>query len=375
MKSLLRGLAVILGSCVAALAIAACGSSGSSSSASSSSSAAPASSNTSSTSSAASSSGGTTKYTVGFSNPQGAQPILQAFQKSLVAAGARAGIKIVPVDAQLNPQKQVSDVDQMVAQHVNGIIVFPLAPGTLNPALNQARAAGIKVLGFNAIVQKPAAGASIAPYDADFDQGEDYQGAQLLAKYVSNQLHGKGNVLGIGIGVPVPSIKFMVQNFQTYFKQDAPGATWASTVDNATDDIAGGEKVAADAVTRFHNNIQGVMAYNDDSAIGAAVALKNAGVQNPIIVGQNGDPQGVNALKTGQMSAMVDITPWRQALIAATMMNDLLTGKKVPNWVANPVILYTKSNVDSRLDWNKATAEIQSGQLTCQSGGCPSSIL
>jgi ribose transport system substrate-binding protein len=374
MKSLSRGLAVILGCCVAAMAVGACGSSKSSSSASTSSGAASASSTTSA-SSGASSSGGKKQYVVGFSNPQGAQPILQAFQKSLVAAGARAGIKIVPVDAQLNPQKQVSDVNQMVAQHVNGIIVFPLAPGTLNPALNQARAAGIKVLGFNAIVQKPGAGASIAPYDADFDQGEDYQGAQLLAKYVADQLHGKGNVLGIGIGVPVPSIKFMVQNFQTYFKQYAPSATWLSTVDNATDDIAGGEKVAAEAVTRFHNNIQGVMAYNDDSAIGAAVALKNAGVQNPIIVGQNGDPQGVNALKTGRMSAMIDITPWRQALIAATMMNDLLTGKKVPNWVANPVILYTKSNVDSRLDWNKAVSEIQSGQLTCQSGGCPSSIL
>lgn len=374
MKCFSRRLAVIISCCIAALAIGACGSSKSSSSASTASSAGSA-SGTTSTSSAASSSGGKTQYVVGFSNPQGAQPILQAFQQSLVAAGARVGIKVVPVDAQLNPQKQVSDVNQMVAQHVKGIIVFPLAPGTLNPALNQARAAGIKVLGFNAIVQKPAAGASIAPYDADFDQGEDYQGAQLLAKYVSDQLHGKGNVLGIGIGVPVPSIHFMVQNFQTYFKQDAPSASWVSTVDNATDDIAGGEKVAADAATRFHNNIQGVMAYNDDSAIGAAVALKNAGVKNPIIVGQNGDPQGVNALKTGQMSAMIDITPWRQALIAATMMNDLLTGKKVPNWVANPVILYTKSNVGSRLDWNKAISEIKSGSLTCQNGGCPSSIL
>jgi ribose transport system substrate-binding protein len=372
MKPISRGLAATFTCCAVIVALAACGSSNSSSSSSST---AAASGSGSASSTSTSSSSSTKQLVVGFSNPQGAQPILQTFQKSLVAAGKNLGIKVVPVDAQLNPQKQVSDINQMVAQHVNGIIVFPLAPGTLNPALNQARAQGIKVLGFNAVVQKPAAGASIAPYDADFDQGEDYQGAQLLAQYVSQQLHGKGNVLGIGIGVPVPSLHFMVQQYQADLKQLSPSMTWLSTVDNATDDINGGQKVASQATTRYHGNIQAVMAYNDDSAIGAAIALKSAGSQNAVIVGQNGDPQGVNALKTGQMSAMVDILPWRQALIAATMMHDLLSGKSVPNWVANPVALYTKSNVSTRLDWDKAVSEIQSGQLTCKNGGCPSSIL
>jgi ribose transport system substrate-binding protein len=362
MHTLMRRLALITGGCLAAAAVAACGSSGSSSS-------------HAKASSSGAGSSRAKQFVVGFSNPQGAQPILQSFQQALVAAGQHLGIKFVPIDAQLNPQKQVSDVDQMVAQHMNGIIVFPLAPGTLNPALSQARAAGIKVLGFNAVVQQPAPGASVAPYNADFDQGEDYQGARLLAQYVAKQLHGSGNVLGIGIGVPVPSLHFMVQQYQTYLKQMAPGAKWLETVDNQTDDIAGGEKVASEAATRYHGNIQAVMAYNDDSAIGAAVALKNAGVKNPVIVGQNGDPQGVAAIKDGQMSAMVDIVPWREALIAATMMHDMLTGKSVPNWVATPVQMYTKSNITSRLDWNKAIQEIQAGTLTCQNGGCPSSIL
>jgi ribose transport system substrate-binding protein len=315
------------------------------------------------------------QYVVGFSNPQGAQPILQAFQQALIAAGKNMGIKIIPLDAQLNVQKQVSDIDQLIAQHVNGIIAFPLAPNTLNPALQSARQAGIKVLGFNAIVQKPAAGASIAPYDADFDQGEDYQGAKLLAQYVSQHLHGPGNVLGIGIGAPVPSLHFMVQQYQKYLSQMSSGAHWLGTESNATDDIAGGEQVAAEAATKYQGKINAVMAYNDDSAIGAAIALKNAGVKNPIIVGMNGDPEGVTAIKDGQMSAMIDIVPWREALIAITMMHDLLTGKSVPNWVATPIEMYTKSNINQRLDWSQAVQEISEGRLSCQKGGgCPASI-
>ncbi|HVA30928.1 MAG TPA: sugar ABC transporter substrate-binding protein [Gaiellaceae bacterium] len=316
------------------------------------------------------------QFVVGFSNPTGAQPILQTFQKSLVAAGKHLNIKVVPVDAQLNVQKQVSDINQMVAQHVDGIVVFPLAPNTLTPALNRARKAGIKILGFNAVVQKPKAGASIAPYDANFDQGEDYQGAKMLAQYVSKQFRGSGNVLGIGISVPVPSLHFMVKQYQSYLKQLAPKLKWLETASNPTDDIAGGEKVASEAATRYQGKINAVMAYNDDSAIGAAIALRNAGVQHPVIVGQNGDPQGVTAIRSGQMSAMVDIVPWREALVAATMMNDLLTGKKVPNWVATPVVMYTKSNIGTRLDWNKALQRIASGTLSCQKGGgCPSSIM
>jgi ribose transport system substrate-binding protein len=315
------------------------------------------------------------KYTVGFSNPTGAQPILQTFQKSLVAAAAHLGIKVVPIDAQLNVQKQVSDINQMVAQHMNGIIVFPLAPNTLTPALNRAKKAGIKVLGFNAVVKKPAAGASVAPYDANFDQGEDYQGAQELAQFVAKQLKGRGSVLGIGISVPVPSLHFMLKQYQAYLKKAAPQVKWLETASNPTDDIAGGEKVASQSATKHQGKINAVMAYNDDSAIGAAIALRNAGIKNPVIVGQNGDPQGVNAIKNGQMSAMVDIVPWREALIAATMMSDLLKGNKVPTWVATPVEMYTKANISKRLDWNKAVQQITSGKLSCKSGGgCPSSI-
>jgi ribose transport system substrate-binding protein len=314
------------------------------------------------------------QYVVGFSNPTDAQPVLQAFQAALIAAGKNLGIKVVPMDAELNVQTQVSDIDQMVAEHMNGIIVFPLAPDTLNPALNQARQAGIKVLGFNAVIQPPAKGASVEPYDANFDQGEDYQGADLLAKYVSKEITGQGKVLGIGIGAPVPSLQFMMQQDQAYLKDTVGSVQWLETASNATDDIAGGEKAAQEAATKYQGKINAVMAYNDDSAIGAAIALRDAGVKNPVIVGMNGDPQGVAAINNGQMSAMIDIVPWREALIGAAMIDRLLTGKSVPTWVATPVELYTKASIGQRLDWNKAIQEIQNGGLTCKNGGCPASV-
>lgn len=316
---------------------------------------------------------GSKHYTVGFSNPTGAQPILQTFQTAFTAAAAQDNITVKSLDAQLDPNKQVSDVNQFVAQHVNAIVVFPISQNSLTPALNRARQAGIKILGFNAILSPNTA--SIAPYDANFDQGEDFQGAQLLADYVGQQLHGKGNILGVGIGVPVPSLQFMVSQYKKDITTKYPGIQWLSTASNATDDIAGGEKAVGDALTKYKGNIQALMSYNDDSAIGGAVAFKNAGVKNPIIVGQNGDPQGVQAIKDGNMSAMIDIVPWREALVGEALVKRLLEGKSVPKWVATPVEMYTKATIGKRLDWTKAVSEIKNGTLSCaKGGGCPSSL-
>jgi ribose transport system substrate-binding protein len=368
-RRLVRGAMV---PCVVGLSVlaAACGSSGSSSSSSASTAA-----SSSATSSAASSSAAPKQqFVVGFSNPTGAQPSLNSTQAAVTALGKRLGIKVISLDAQLNVQKQVSDINQFIAQKVNGIIVFPLAPNTLNPALQRAHQAGIKVLGWDAFTQKPASGASIAPYDANFDQGLSYGGAKQLATLVGTSLHGSGNVLGIGIGAPVPSIAFQVQQYQKDIAAGYPNLKWLGTVQNATDDIAGGQKVTAQAITRFGGKINAVMSYNDDSAIGAAIALKSNGTHNAVIVGEGGTSEGVAAVKSGQITASVDIVPWRQGLIAATMMHDLLTNQSVPPWVENPVIMYTKSNISKRLDWDTAVSQIASGQLTCANGGCPAPL-
>jgi ribose transport system substrate-binding protein len=368
-RRLVRGAIV---PCVVGLSVlvTACGSSGSSSSSSASTAA-----SSSATSSAASSSAAPKQqFVVGFSNPTGAQPSLNSTQAAVTALGKRLGIKVISLDAQLNVQKQVSDINQFIAQKVNGIIVFPLAPNTLNPALQRAHQAGIKVLGWDAFTQKPASGASIAPYDANFDQGLSYGGAKQLATLVGTSLHGSGNVLGIGIGAPVPSIAFQVQQYQKDIAAGYPNLKWLGTVQNATDDIAGGQKVTAQAITRFGGKINAVMSYNDDSAIGAAIALKSNGTHNAVIVGEGGTSEGVAAVKSGQITASVDIVPWRQGLIAATMMHDLLTNQSVPPWVENPVIMYTKSNISKRLDWDTAVSQIASGQLTCANGGCPAPL-
>lgn len=310
-------------------------------------------------------------YVVGLSNPQGAQPILKLTQEVFTAAMTKDGIEVKALDAQLDPAKQVTDVDQLIAQKVDAIVVYPLDANSLKPALDRARTAGIKLIGWAALAGPDSA---LGSYATNVDTGGSYRGAGLLADFVKQKLGSGGNVLGVGLGIPVPALETLVSNYQADVTKGT-SIKWLGRVDNPTDDIAGGQKVVATALTKYQNDVQAIMAYNDSSAIGAAVAAKAAGLTNVVVVGQNGDTDGVDAVKDGRISATVDLVPWRTGLILKTLTRAVLDGKSVPGYVESPSELYTKDNLADRLDWAEASSKAAAGTLSCaDGGGCPDDV-
>ena len=315
---------------------------------------------------------GDSKFTVGISNPQGAQPILKMTQDTFTSAAARDGIAVKALDAQLDPAKQVTDVDQLIAQQVDLIVVYPLDANSLKPALQRANAAGIKVVGW-AGLESPESDPGVLT--SNVDTGGSYRGSKLLSDFVKDKLGGKGNVLGVGLGVPVPILETMMSQYE---KNTTEGSAidWLGRVDDPTDDIAGGQKVVATALTKYQNDIQGIMAYNDAAAIGAAVAVKAAGLDDVVIVGQNGDEDGIKAVDDGRLSATIDLVPWRTGLILESISRAVLNGQEVPAFVESPTELYTAGNAGNRLPWADAAAQIESGEITCaQGGGCPDNVV
>lgn len=332
--------------------VAACGSSHSSSPAPSS---AP--------SGASSSTAPKVTYTVGFSNPQGTQPVLDDFQQALTLAGQRVGIKVISLNAALSVANQVSDIQQFINDKVNAIVVFPLAGPPLVPVLSAARKAGIVVLGYNAVTSPVTSAAQLYPYSADLNQGLIHEGAALAAAFVARELHGRGNVLGVGIAAPVPALHAFMAAEQADVTAGHPGIRWLETVSDQTDDIAGAAAPVADALTRYHDQVSAVMAYFDGAAIGAAESLRAAGVK-AVVVGQQGNTDGIAAIRSGEISATINVMPYEQALIAITMLRDLLSGRTVPLIVHPPVQLVSAANLSQYVPWATGLAEIASGKLT-----------
>ena len=316
------------------------------------------------------SSGSEDSFVVGISIPQGAQPILKATVDAFTAAAELDGITVKPLDAQLNPSKQVTDIDQFVAQQVDAIVVYPLDANSLTPALDRAEKAGIDLIGWAAIAKDGDAGA----YASNVDTGGSYRGSGLLADYVKEQTGGEGNVLGVGLGIPVPALEVMMSGYEDGVTEGSD-MTWLGRVDNPTVDVAGAQKVVSSALTKYQNDVQVVMAYNDSSSIGASVALKEAGIDDALIVGQNGDQDGIAAVTDGRTDATIDLVPWRTGLMLETVTRAVLGGEEVPVWVESPTDLYTADNVGDYLPWPDALSQIESGDISCaDGGGCPDDI-
>lgn len=302
---------------------------------------------------------------IGWADPQAMQPLFATFTDALDAAAARENVKVITLNGQANPSVQVSDIQTFITDHVNAIVVFPLDVTTLNPALTRAAQAGIKIIGINAFL--PSAYNTMptvpTPYDADLDWGY-VRGPYLEGKYVAQQLAGKGNVIGINIPVPVPSLDAMLAAYQEYVTKGNPAIHWLGTLPDNSDDLAGARQAMADAITRYHGNIQAVMAYTDIAAIGADQALSSAGIKNVVIIGQQGNQTGVDALKTGEIQGDIDTEPYTAAVWTLALTKDVLAGTAVPKFINLPIKFLNKDNVSSYVPWSAGVGAIESGKTS-----------
>lgn len=301
---------------------------------------------------------------IGWANPQAKQPLFTTFTDALNAAAARENVKIITLDGQANPATQVSDIQTFITRKVDAIIVFPLVPAAEAAILSKAHGAGIKIIGLNAILPSaPGQTPTVeAPYDTNLDWGY-VDGSATSAKYVAQQLTGKGNVVGIKIPVPVPSLVAMLATYKSVATA-GNSIHWLAELPDATDDLAGARSSMADAITRYHGDIQGVLAYTDISAIGAAQALAAAGIKGTVIVGQQGNQTGIDALKAGQIQGDIDEKPYTAAVWALALTKDVVAGSAFSKFVRLPIKFMTKDNVDSYVPWSDGVSQIKSGQTS-----------
>jgi ABC-type sugar transport system substrate-binding protein len=294
--------------------------------------------------------------TIGFQNPIAANETLGFWQKSVIAKGKTFGCKVIALDDELSPDKQVSNMQQLLAQNVNAIIFYPIDPKATVPVLKQAKAKGVPVLAVDATFGSVKATAPYLPYvTTQVWQGRDIDAflqAQALAKAKPGAKVGL-----IGIGAPVPALKYLNQREAFWAKKN--GLTVLGTQDNPSDDVTGGEK-AANGLLQRYSDMNAVIGYNDPSAIGAYTAARGAGRQLTI-VGLNGSSDGLEAVRAGRIAATIQVDPvgWGvQQVIAAY---NLITRQNLPlpKIIVRPPTPVSKANIGKIRTWAQQVKAIK----------------
>lgn len=293
------------------------------------------------------------KCTIGFQNPIAANETLISWQKGVQAEAKVYGCKVIAVDDALSPDKQVSNMQQLLAQKVNVIIFYPLDPKATVPVLKQAKAQNVPVLAVDATFGSTTAVVPYLPYvTSQVWQGRDiqaYMQAQAMAKL---KPHAKVGL--IGIGAPVPALKYLNQR-ETYWAKKF-GLTIVGSQDNPSDDVTGGEK-AANGLLQRYADMNAVIAYNDPSALGAYTAARGAS-RTLTIIGNNGSSDGLTGIKTGREAATVQVDAVGWGIEQAKAAYSLITKQNLPlpKIIVRPSALVTKANLGTVQSW---TAQIK----------------
>ncbi|MCW2951608.1 MAG: hypothetical protein JWQ48_778 [Conexibacter sp.] len=293
--------------------------------------------------------------TIGFLNPIAANESLDAMQQAIVRTVGGLGGKTIIKDDQLRVDKQVTDFGQLLAQRVDAIIAYPLDPRALGPSLKQARAAGVPVIGIdvNADTSQPLP----ADYTSQILQGRDreaYEQVQMMSKANAN-----GKIGIIGIGSPVPALKFLLAREQAYARE--AGLNVLGEQDNPSDDIAGGQQAASGLLGKYAD-MNGIIGYNDPSALGAVAAARTNG--NKIVaIGLNGGTDGVEGVKNGRLAGTAQNDSVGLGVQAAYAAYDAATkqGGTLPRTVVRPIRVVTKDTVGSITSWSDQLKALGSG--------------
>ncbi|MCD6728334.1 MAG: sugar ABC transporter substrate-binding protein [Solirubrobacteraceae bacterium] len=296
------------------------------------------------------------QFTIGCQNPVGTgNETTTTFCKGVEAQAKALGMGYIGLVDGLDIDKQVTNFNQLLAQNVDAIVLYPLAPDALRASLNKAKSQNVPVVGFDVTFTKDA---DAPGYLAQVWQGRDHQAYESVA-YMA-KLAPNGKVGLIGIGAPVPALKYLIERQRFWAEQ--LGLEVVGEQDNTSDDVAGGSKAMTGLLGRF-GDIDGVIGYNDESAVGAYTAARGQGREDVKIIAINGSDLGLTALRAGRISAVVQVDAANQGAQAAVAAYNQLTKQSLPlpNVVLRSPQLITKDNLGSVASWKDQLAAIESG--------------
>jgi ribose transport system substrate-binding protein len=291
-------------------------------------------------------------FKLAYMNPSSGNEFLKTLGTAMKLETEKLGGSYSEVAAK-EPNEQVTQMDQLLAQGVEGIAVFALDPKSLAPEVEKAKKQGVKLVTIDFNLEENSL-KGLAGYESQILQRRDYA-AYLSAKYMAENLEPGAETGTIEFAIKVPSIVFSIE--RDVYWAEKMGLKNVGSVANKTDDIAGGEP----AMTQLLNEnpeIKGVMAYNDPSAIGAYAAARSAGVTDIIFGGENGGSEAFSAIEGGRQTFSIKLDVPSMGKSWAWGLYDLLQGTKVPPTViAGEPVLVDEENVDEVSEWDEELEE------------------
>jgi simple sugar transport system substrate-binding protein len=240
--------------------------------------------------------------------------------------------ELIYSDAQQKQENQIKALRSFIARKVNVILFTALVETGYGPVLQEAKQAGIPVVMIDRDVAEADRPLRLTIMGSDFVK-EGQKTGNWLADYLKKKGLDDGkkqiNIAELqGTTGSAPAID-RKKGFEEILQKHP---NWKITRSQTGNFTSSEGKAVMEAFLKADKNIQVLYAHNDQMALGAIQAIKEAGLKpgkDIIIVSIDGVKGAFEAMVRGELNASIECSPLLgpQALQA---VKDLRAGKKLP---------------------------------------------
>ena len=247
-------------------------------------------------------------------------------------AAAAAGCELTIANANGDPAKQNSDIENFVTQGVTGLIVVAIDVNGVLPAVQDAMADGIKVVAIDAKLDE-------GNYDTFVGVDNEAAGAEI-GQWVVDE----GLADGTSYGVIGAKNSFIQNQREDSFKAvvDANGMVFTQSVSG--DNV---QEQAADAAVNLvtaQPDLDYIYTTGEPATVGAVSALDAASATK--IIGWDLTREVISGLDSGSVIAIVQQDPRTEGVEAVNEIKSLLDGGTAAGFIDVPIVIVTPDDVE-----------------------------
>ena len=271
------------------------------------------------------------------------QTVIQKYAQEFAEAN---GVEFVPADGRDDELKQMSDIENFIADGVDALVVVAVNPQGVDPIIEKAAEAGIPLVFVN---RNPFS----ADDGSDIPDGVFYVGSNEIdagmyqAKYVVDKL---GEDAQCGYVVLMGQLSNTATPLRTegnkkVFDELEGYKFLAEQTGNWQRDQ--GMSITENWITTYGDELCAVMANNDEMALGAVEALEAAGMKDKVVVaGVDLIDDAVVAIEEGRLDCSVKQDGKGQGEGAMGVALAALKGEEVEKLTVVPFVPVSIENVE-----------------------------
>lgn len=239
--------------------------------------------------------GNSAKKLIAIITPSHDNPFFNAEAETAAARARELGYDVSVNSHDDDAHKQDQLVDVAIANHAAAIVLDNAGADASVAAVQKAKAAGVPTFLIDREIN--VTGAAVSQIVSN-----NYQGATLGAQEFLRLLGEKGSYFELtgresdtNAVVRARGFHDVLDKYDGVKQVGRQSANWSQT--------EAYQKV--ETMLQANRNITGIIAANDTMALGAAAALKNAGLGKIVVVGFDGSPDVIASIKAGEIKATV----------------------------------------------------------------------